>query len=191
MNASNQLESASLRDCILRAVALLLQEQPYDKITASDVIRKASVSRSTFYRNFDSVDDAMIAMEDECLADFVDINRLGLKLRLGKESVRLSPTMALRMETFLEKKDFTVALLGPNSHPRFKQKEAVLMQGYLADKAKAAHLTPEQLDLYCRFMVDGHNSLVMRWLTQYPDLDLDEVATLINRLLYASLLVED
>lgn len=41
------------------ALTLLIAEKPYDKITVSDITRRADLNRGTFYAHFDNVDDLM------------------------------------------------------------------------------------------------------------------------------------
>lgn len=59
--ASVELICAGLAEC--------LREKPYDKISISDVQRASTVSRSTFYRNFDCLDDVLALMCDNCFAE--------------------------------------------------------------------------------------------------------------------------
>ncbi|GAK31186.1 transcriptional regulator [Weissella oryzae SG25] len=45
---------------ITEAVLNLLETKPYDKLTITDVVKKAGTSRMAFYRNFASLDDVLI-----------------------------------------------------------------------------------------------------------------------------------
>ena len=47
------------RSWIFEAVMLLMDEKPYDKITVSDITKKAGVARQTFYRNYNDKDDVV------------------------------------------------------------------------------------------------------------------------------------
>jgi AcrR family transcriptional regulator len=47
------------RSWILEAVMLLMDEKPYAKITASEIIEKAGIARQTFYRNYNNKDDVL------------------------------------------------------------------------------------------------------------------------------------
>jgi len=49
----------SVTEELIRAFILLLEEKPYIDITVSDVVRKAQVSRASFYRNFSSTSDIL------------------------------------------------------------------------------------------------------------------------------------
>lgn len=46
---------------IIEAFLLLLQNQPYEKISISDIVKKAGVARVSYYRNFDSKESIITA----------------------------------------------------------------------------------------------------------------------------------
>lgn len=54
-------------ELICTAVLELLETKPLGEITISDVQRRSTVSRSTFYRNFDSLEDVLALLCDRRL----------------------------------------------------------------------------------------------------------------------------
>lgn len=61
-NVSGFLEhNEELHDATIEAIEqsfrLLMEETPYEKITVSQIVRKAGVSRSAFYRNYETKDE--------------------------------------------------------------------------------------------------------------------------------------
>lgn len=50
---------------ITEAVLALMEEQSFDRITISDVQRRSGVSRSTFYRSFDKLEDVLELLCDQ------------------------------------------------------------------------------------------------------------------------------
>jgi len=46
--------SSHLKVCISQSLVLLLKDKPIDKIPVLDIVEKAGVNRSTYYRNFGS-----------------------------------------------------------------------------------------------------------------------------------------
>jgi AcrR family transcriptional regulator len=38
---------------------ILMDEKPYEKITVSDIVEKASIARQTFYRNFNNKNEVV------------------------------------------------------------------------------------------------------------------------------------
>lgn len=52
----------------------LMQEKPFEKITISEIAKRADLDRSTFYRNFDSKEDLLRLYIDDIAKEYV--NRL-------------------------------------------------------------------------------------------------------------------
>lgn len=44
---------------IYEALKTLMNEKQYNKITIIDIVKKANIGRTTFYRNFDTIDDVL------------------------------------------------------------------------------------------------------------------------------------
>lgn len=56
-------------EAIYDAFFLVLKEKELDKITVSDVIKKAGIVRSTFYNHFENIPALVIAVEDKTIQD--------------------------------------------------------------------------------------------------------------------------
>ncbi len=52
---SNQLT----RECMQLALVHLMADHPYEKITVTDIVRRAGVSRTAFYRNYTDKEDIL------------------------------------------------------------------------------------------------------------------------------------
>ncbi len=48
-----------VRDCITKALFKLMKSTNYNEITVSALVREAGVSRNSFYRNFQSIEDIL------------------------------------------------------------------------------------------------------------------------------------
>ena len=59
------------RLCIGEAIISLLQDTPYDKITISDITKKAGFSRMTFYKYYQTKTDALIDYLNELISDYL------------------------------------------------------------------------------------------------------------------------
>ena len=188
MGRSKQAKAYETREIILNAVAACLATTDYDCIAVKDVITLANVSRSTFYRYFFSVDEALSELEDKYLDAMLSINRMALMTRYGGDLEQLTPTLIMRLEMLQEDYPAVLALLGPHGSPRFAQKEAEIMRSYLSEKARGIALSSEEIDLYITYCIEGHNGLIRSWLSSYPELPAASVAQLLNRLLYSPLL---
>ena len=60
---SNQLT----RECLQLALMHLMSEHPYDKITVSEIVRRAGVSRTAFYRNYTDKEDILREIGDRII----------------------------------------------------------------------------------------------------------------------------
>ncbi|MCI9078645.1 MAG: TetR/AcrR family transcriptional regulator [Lachnospiraceae bacterium] len=56
-------------EAIYDAFFLVLKEKELDKITVSDVIKRAGIVRSTFYNHFENIPDLVTAIEDKTIND--------------------------------------------------------------------------------------------------------------------------
>jgi len=183
--------STDARKCIYEAIASIMLDTDYDKISVQAIASEAGVSRSTFYRYFESVDDAIEALEDRYLDIMQEINRIGILSKLSPESRKLSSTQVQRLEILHENWQVVLALLGSHSNPRFMQKEIALMSSYLATKIEGVDLSEDETDLYVNFIISGHNGLVVRWLTMHPDMKPETVAGLLNDMFFAPLIARE
>ena len=56
---SNNDSNSFTRECIHGAMIYLAQNKPFDKITITELAKKAGVSRTAFYRNYTSKEDVL------------------------------------------------------------------------------------------------------------------------------------
>nr|MCR5103355.1 TetR/AcrR family transcriptional regulator [Eubacterium sp.] len=68
MNESDERYS-TVEEAIYDAFFILLQDKDIDKITVSDVIKKAGIVRSTFYNHYENIPALLVAAEDKTIQD--------------------------------------------------------------------------------------------------------------------------
>jgi AcrR family transcriptional regulator len=170
---------------ITRAVFSLMQSTDVPKIKVADVIRLAGVSRSTFYRHFDSVDDVVKVFEDDLLDNMRAINNVALKARFSDAELEPTATMVSRMEVLNSRRDEVTALNGPHGDPTFTHKATIFMHDYLSERLGEVLGQSDELELYLAFVLAGHHNLVQYWLEKRPDIEPRVVAATLNRLYYA------
>ena len=83
MNKPNNKRSKESQEFIIEAFSLLLQNKEYDKISVSDVCKKAGVNRSTFYAHYTDIYDLMKSIESN-LSD--SMNEIFIKYASGIET---------------------------------------------------------------------------------------------------------
>ena len=67
---SNQLT----RECLQLSLMHLMSEHPYEKITISEIVRRAGVSRTAFYRNYTDKEDILHELGDEIIKRIAEIS---------------------------------------------------------------------------------------------------------------------
>lgn len=65
-----KIANAIVRKKIRTALLYLLKEQSFTSISVTELIQKAGVSRSSFYRNYNSMDDILLEIIDEMILDY-------------------------------------------------------------------------------------------------------------------------
>lgn len=69
INVNEQDERYHVADeAIYDAFFLILKEKDLEKITVSDIIKKAGIVRSTFYNHYENIPDLITAIEDKTIA---------------------------------------------------------------------------------------------------------------------------
>lgn len=180
--------SDGTRALICDAVTTVMLEKDAVRITVRDVCEAASVSRTTFYRYYDSVGDAIEEVEDYYLKAIADINRIGLMTHLGRESDKLSTTMVMRLELLHSNRKDTLALNGPHGPAGFGARVDALMRDYYATKLQGTGLSRQERELYLAFITGGHARVLLSWLRDYPEVSPERMAAILNRMFYAPLL---
>jgi hypothetical protein len=78
-STSNNRQVQRTRGWIFEALMVLMDETPYDKITVSDIVKKAGIARQTFYRNFNDKNEVLF----ECAGNTDDLS--GVEIGEGSE----------------------------------------------------------------------------------------------------------
>ena len=63
-------------EAICDAFFLILKEKELDKITVSDVIKKAGIVRSTFYNHYENIPALVTAIEDKTIHDIFSLHNI-------------------------------------------------------------------------------------------------------------------
>ena len=191
MTAKRVHDGRSVDERIEDAVFSLMETTDIPDIRVADVIRLAGVSRSTFYRHFDSGDDVVKAFETDLLANMHSINSFALKARFAQAELDPTPTMIRRMEVLAERRDKVVALNGPHGDPQFVHKATVLMHDHFRERLSEVEGPETYRDFYLAFALAGHHNVIQYWLEKRPDVEPKVVAGVLNRLFYAPFFLDE
>ena len=74
------------RQLIHDALAELLEEKSWDKITVADIVRRANINRGTFYAHYDNVPDVIQRTTETGLTHVLDIFSHAPTMGVGVEA---------------------------------------------------------------------------------------------------------
>ena len=89
LKLSNDESKRITKESIITAVIILCAEKPFEKITVTEIVKKAGVSRTAFYRNYASKEDVLKELGTEVIGKLNDFftgklyNRDGRALLVG------------------------------------------------------------------------------------------------------------
>lgn len=90
----NDKRSIQSSKWIYSALEALMQEKEYSEITVTDIVNKANLGRTTFYRNFDTIDDILKMKLDEKFEGLTQYLRDNYKPMIsGNNTVFLKPLL--------------------------------------------------------------------------------------------------
>lgn len=132
-----------------------LRNQPYAKMTLTDLCRQLKIPRKTFYRYFPTKDDCLLALIDHTLSDCND-----LALLSWNGSTALDEAVQLRFFRYwLEHRDFLDAITANGFRYLLLDRTTVIV-----DRMKET-LEPESFarDQVEYFIAHGLMTTVLRW----------------------------
>lgn len=69
LRLSNKESNKITRECIESALILLMAKKEYHEITISEIVKRAGVSRTAYYRNYESKEDILKNMLHDVITD--------------------------------------------------------------------------------------------------------------------------
>ena len=158
------------KDCLVKALMRLLQEKPLSSISITELAAEAGISRMTYYRNYQSIDDVLLSH----LSDLLDDYRRDVEKWLDKGSYNDYRNMLHCYEYFSNHADFIRCLLKCNMG-------SILLQ-CLTDYIVNTYYTEEKGIAYYYTLQAFAGSLYniyIAWILKGTKESADEMATLI------------
>jgi AcrR family transcriptional regulator len=159
------------RERMVDAAFALFDEQGYDATTVEQIVERAGVSRSTFFRAFRSKDDVIFPRHDELQA------RIEARLETGTAQtyrVALREAAGLVLEQYLAEGQVALSRYRlTRSVPALRDREVASMVGYQRLfrehlRRWLAEVGGADVDLHAELLaasvVTAHNVVLRRWL---------------------------
>ncbi len=86
--------SIQSRKMLYDALAGLMREKPFNQISVTDLVETAKVGRTTFYRNFEEIEDILRMQSDQTFDELINyIQAYGQEVRVETPIVLLKPML--------------------------------------------------------------------------------------------------
>ena len=155
-NAKRTQQKEQSRRWIAEALLQILEEKPYHEITISEVAARADLSRRTFYRHFETLDDVVDyeiqTLCDEFIAGFDNLpHRKGDLTQATKQFF-----------TFWSDKRAVMKLLSGSNRAAFPQQQ-FLDTIYQKRIIGSDPLPPKETQYVYRFAIGGLWNMLLQW----------------------------
>lgn len=167
------------KNLIKQAFALLLAEKELNKITVTDVVEKAGVSRGTFYAHYFDIYDLYSSLQTSII-DSIDrvITQIGIKNIIADPSVAFHIAM-----NYLDghKKEYSSFLLSAEAEKFVNRIIACLEEKFASQVVEifpAESLSKART--YIIYTLGALKSVIFHWLSGKLDISAEECATYIT-----------
>lgn len=167
------------------ALLELMREKPIDRITPTELCRKAEINRNTFYAHYYSTRDVLREIEDEFSAQIIE----SLSNRFSAENIDISQMLNEICRIIYEKRDFCKILLSENGDSAFFERTIMLGKSVIIDgwRKEGVRLSDEQMDMFFAYIVNGSIALIRKWTANDMQNTPAEIAALIERVTYGGI----
>ena len=108
MNKTNSTKTR-IRDSVIH----LMESTDFLQITVKMITEESGISRSTFYRHYESVEAVVLEIEDEILDGLAFINKMSLNDVLGQNSGECTFSRLARSSMLKDYSNFIRVINGP------------------------------------------------------------------------------
>lgn len=158
MARPKQIDGPSADVRIEAAFFAALEAMPFQKITISEIVKRAGLNRNSFYYHYANLDDLAHSAVERLLVP--EVPRL-LAQGMGLESEQFDRVFA--DAAVVERLSWMTAIMGPHSTPDLR---GILSDAVLGVWLEAFSLSPEDLDLQtaatAHFILGGMFELLSR-----------------------------
>ena len=168
------------RKLINTALADLLQEKPLDKITVTDVVKRAEINRGTFYAHYADIPDVIDHLIQQAFS--------GIREAISQQPRQFADVpsvLLLRIQSMLEEDlDFYKKILNSSIAIRMSDQLAEIVLDYLLQhEEEFSKGTHEEYVLTMRFCAGGLTNLYHDWFAGKLPLTLDELTNSAQQLI--------
>ncbi len=172
------------------ALLFLLEKKEYSYITISDICKTANVNRSTFYLHYENIGDLFEEVVEKSSKSFFEHFKDTQGIRQGEIERMDTEDLELVRDEYLlpylsfvkENKNLYKTL---STHANLFHMDSLKknsFQDFVSKIMNRFHVDEKYQEYYFDFYVNGYEAILFRWCRNDCDLDIREVASLIEGL---------
>lgn len=182
----NDRRTRRTKTLLKNAYIQLLKEKKFTEISVKELCELADINRGTFYLHYNDIYDLKTQLEDDIMHQLEELVLSHASLKTNDDTYQLF----LHLFQFTEaNQPYFTAFLGSNGDiSYFKRMQTIfkdLYLGLLLDGKTPANST--SLDYSYNFIASGFTGLIENWLSNSERPAPEEMAALVNRILYEGL----
>lgn len=167
MDRTNDMRKTRSRRYLVDALLELMQEKDFESITVNEIVKKAQVSRSTFYFQFEDKYFFLNQIIDDVLGDLRREASPSQQAERGLE--RESRDYYKRhFEYIYDHARFFQTMLGPHGAPLFNKKFEESGYGTYRDifSALEGGGLGDSLDYFIQYIISAHIGITIKWINE-------------------------
>ncbi len=170
-----------LRESLLE----LMKEKAIDKITPTELCRKANINRNTFYTHYYTPRDVLAEIENDFSAQIIE----SLSSKFTAADIDIPQMLKEICSIIYAQKEFCKVLLSENGDGAFFENVIslgmpIIMEGWRAD---GMELGENEMDMFFAFIINGSIALIRKWAATDMSEPPEKVAVLIERAAYGGI----
>ncbi len=185
MNESDERYSTA-EDAIYDAFTRLLKEKEMDKITVSDVIKKAGIVRSTFYNHYENIPALVSAAEDKTIKELFSI----MESFHPKNDRDLCRSYFQAICDYTKRNPFLANLLESPRGDAFFEKAITMFHRYVSNvsQAVADAGTADDFSFFIAGAIGSTIGGLPKWIAERSSAPSEEVADILSRIFITGIL---
>lgn len=179
MSANNMDERYHVVEkAIFDAFFLLIEEKNMDKISVSDVIKKAGIVRSTFYNHYENIPDLITSIEDRTIEKIFSLME---SFRPGNDE-EICKNYFLAVCNYTKENPFLSGLLSSPRGTNFFEKMMKMFHTYVSTTTQnSSHQKTDEFSYLIASTIGCTVGVLHKWSRDKFKAPVEEIATLLTR----------
>jgi AcrR family transcriptional regulator len=174
-------------EAIIDAFFLVLKEKDLNKVTVSDITKKAGIVRSTFYNHYDNIPVLITAIEDKTIQDIFDL----METFSPQNDREACKAYFLTICEYTKNNPFLANLLRKPRGDAFFEKAIGMFHRYILEATKHTEPTYHTKDEFSYMIACAIGSIIgvlHRWVQENFRIPMEDIADILAQAFISGIL---